>query len=294
MTDIFDGCTLRPSTRALYTKNLLTLNNHREITSPTFLKDHAKVMQKIAHLKPTTQRGYIIAAVTYLKCQPKQKKTTQLIEQYTKTMNEMNAQLRTNNTKSDSESDNWMTQEELKEKYNELKEDIARFEKRKTLSEQEYQRLLQYIVLSLYYLTPPRRNSDYQNMKFGDSSDSSEYNYIDIPNERFIFNNYKTSKTYKQQLIDIPPHLMDAIRTYLRHVPEHAEFFLSRQDGQPLRHVNAITRILNTAFGRRVGSSLLRKMYHTSKYADVMDELEKDAEKMGHSVDVVKSHYLKK
>jgi hypothetical protein len=54
--------------------------------------------------------------------------------------------------------------------------------------------------------------------------------------------------------------------------------------GEPLVAVNAITRILNKIFGKKVGSSMLRHIFITDKYGGAKTEMEKDAEAMGHSV----------
>jgi hypothetical protein len=64
-------------------------------------------------------------------------------------------------------------------------------------------------------------------------------------------------------------------------------------DGKPLSQVNAITRILNKTFGKKVGSSMLRHIYLSSKYGKVVDEMKEDANAMSHSVDMQKD-YIKK
>lgn len=295
----FQKSNIKHSTIELYRKNLMSLNNNKPITSTTFLKDPSKILQKIAHFKPTTQRSYIISVVSFLKCQPSSKTNKKMFDDYTKIMNEMNENLRTNNEKSEAEKANWITADEIKTRYNELKAEVAQILKGKTtLKEAEYNKLLQLVVFSLYFLVPPRRNADYQKMKFKPNETETEtetdYNYIDLKNRKFIFNNFKTNKTYKTQIIDITPELLEVIKMYLRFVPDDAEYFLVKHNGQHLRLINDITRILNSIFGRKIGSSMLRKMHHTHKFGEVFDALEKDAEQMGHSVDVVKTHYLKR
>jgi hypothetical protein len=61
-------------------------------------------------------------------------------------------------------------------------------------------------------------------------------------------------------------------------------------DGEPIVAVNAITRVLNKVFGKKVGSSLLRHIYLSSKYGDTLAEMKKDSAAMGHSLEVQKTY----
>ena len=88
---------------------------------------------------------------------------------------------------------------------------------------------------------------------------------------------------------------------YLRHNPNFrtargrtADFrFLVKPDGTPLTAVNAITRLLNKLFGKRVGSSMLRHSYLSQKYGTVLEEMKQDAQMMAHS-DGVQRTYIRK
>jgi integrase len=62
-------------------------------------------------------------------------------------------------------------------------------------------------------------------------------------------------------------------------------------DGKALTAVNAITRILNKIFGKKLGSSMLRHIFLSDKYD--IKEMEEDAEAMGHSV-AEQRKYLRK
>ena len=58
----------------------------------------------------------------------------------------------------------------------------------------------------------------------------------------------------------------------------------------PVDKENGITRILNKIFGKKVGSSMLRHIYLSSKYN--ITEMKEDADAMGHSTKEQKD-YLK-
>jgi hypothetical protein len=127
-------------------------------------------------------------------------------------------------------------------------------------------------------------------------------NYYNVDKQQMIFNKFKTAKKEGQLKEDIPAELQSVIGTYMKfhpllkgkkiikgtNVP-----FLVYYDGKPLSQVNAITRILNKTFGKKVGSSMLRHIYLSSKYGKVVDEMKEDANAMSHSVDMQKD-YIKK
>jgi len=114
----------------------------------------------------------------------------------------------------------------------------------------------------------------------------------------FIFNKFKTSKKYGQQTVPVAPDLVPVLEMYLKHHPlckgnkgKTVECkFLVAPDGTAFHAPNTITRMLNTIFGKKVGSSMMRHIYLSSKY-DV-SEMEKDANEMGHSMEEQRK-YLK-
>jgi hypothetical protein len=46
-------------------------------------------------------------------------------------------------------------------------------------------------------------------------------------------------------------------------------------------------------FGKKIGSSMLRHIYISDKYKDVMEEQQKDAANMGHSVELQREYFKK-
>ena len=65
------------------------------------------------------------------------------------------------------------------------------------------------------------------------------------------------------------------------------------QDGKAIDSSTDMTRMLNKIFGLKVGVSMLRNIYLTSKYGDQQKELAEDAKDMGTSVDTASKHYIK-
>jgi hypothetical protein len=122
-------------------------------------------------------------------------------------------------------------------------------------------------------------------------------NYYDLATHKFHFFVYKTAKSYGEQVVDVPEELQQTLADYFKFHPlartKAKEFkLLVKQDGSPLSTVNAITRILNRIFGKKVGSSMLRHIYLTSKYGNTIEQMEKDSMAMAHSVGQ-QSEYIK-
>lgn len=288
---------IAPSSLKLYLSNLKRLNDGQEIKNLNFLKDVEATLKKIEHYKDNTKRSYIISIVSLLKQEPKLKK---LYDSYYKILIDFNDKLKNNTTKSDKQIENWITQDEVKKIYEEIK--TKALEGMTTRKIKNYDDLLNYIVLSCYVLTPPRRNKDYQLMmltKKYDPESSKEYNYLDIINKKFYFNNYKTAKSYKTQEVDINDDLFNVINSYLKYHPLIKDLkkedipFLVYEDGKPLTGVNDITKVLNKIFKKKIGSSMMRNIYLTDKYGQENKDKMIDAKAMGTSTQQLDATYIK-
>jgi len=299
--DNFKNKQISASSLKLYLNNLKRLNGGQEIKNFNFLKDVDKIVEKIKDYKPNTRRTYLISIVSLLKEEPKQKK---LYDKYYSLLLEYNKDLQQNNTKSESQKENWISQDEVRSIYKKLEEEVMSTLNKKKITEDEYNNLLSFVVLSLYTLQKPRRNLDYQYMvivkKYADDMDK-KYNYLDLDNNKFYFNNFKTKKTYQTQTVDVSPELQQVIKVYLQYHPLKSELkkknvlvpFLVNYHGVPFESTNTITRILNKIFGRKIGVSMLRNIYLTDKYSDNLGELKKDAEEMGTSSNTIQNQYIK-
>ena len=83
--------------------------------------------------------------------------------------------------------------------HEELKNNVEKIKDKNNLDKNEYNLILYYFVFSLYIYIPPRRNSDYLNCYIIINKPKlldQDKNYL--YKNKFIFNNYKTSKTFGQ------------------------------------------------------------------------------------------------
>jgi hypothetical protein len=289
------------SSLKLYFNNLRRLNGGDFPKSFTFLKDVEAVVAKIADYKPNTRRTYLISIVSLLKTEPKQKK---LYDKYYALLETYNKNLATNNEKSETQKDNWLSQDAVKKVYDELTAEVKPLLEQKKLGTDAYNKMLSWVVLSLYTTQPPRRNLDYQMAvvcnKYNSDLDP-HFNYLELPTGMWYFGNYKTKGTYKVQEIKCSDDCLEIIKRYLKFHPLKAELkkktgavpLLVNSLGEPFEANNAITRILNKIFGRRIGVSLLRNIYLTDKYSGKISELNADATQMGTSASTIQNQYIK-
>jgi hypothetical protein len=256
------------------------------------------ILDKLKKFKINTQKTKIIAIIALLKVFPQQK---DLLDKYSEIIGNINKVTNvTNKEKSENQIKNWVTKDEIFDIWNALDNVVNTFTNKKNLSEKQYNLLLQFVVLSLYTLTSPRRNADYSKMlvikKVTDGL-PQDLNYLDLQKRTFIFNNYKTSRVYKQQVEKIPEELFNVLKIYLKYKPNDCPYLLCNFDSTPLKHINSITLILNKIFGKKVGASLLRNIFMSEKFSGLqkqLDELGNTAESMGTSKASALGVYIKK
>ena len=276
------------STSTQYLQTLYRLNNSKPFKNMGWIKDSATVQETVAKLADSTKAVYYRILGTVLGLFPSYGK----VRKYWMKLSE-EVQPAPSAEKSEKQEENWLSWSEVQHVADALERDLSPVINAKTrsaLAPEIYNKLLDFVVLSLYTKIAPRRNKDYAVMyvvKKYNPEMNSDYNYYSREDSKFVFNNYKTAFSFGQQIVDVPDDLKKLLDSYLRHHPLKAlpAFpLLVHEDGRPIHPINGITRILNRIFGKNVGSSMLRHIYLTQKYGGAMTEREDDAEAMAHSM----------
>jgi integrase len=301
LDEVFKDKKITESSKKLYCSNLKRLNGGLEVKDFKFLTNADKVAETIKESKPNTQRNYYIVICSVLgELKKDNKKYQKLYDVYYKILTELNTTLKDQTAKTDTENENWLSQEVIQDKLTSKMEILKEISKKRKLNKEQFERLLDLIVLGLYTLQPPRRNIDYLNMfiltnAYNAETHGTEKNYLDLVNKTFVLNNYKTAGTYKTQIVPINDELFNIIKLYIkfRGLKESNIPFLVDYEENPIMESNALTKKLNNIFEKKVGSSMLRKMYLTNKYSKVMEEMKEDAKDMGTSVGVAQTNYIK-
>ena len=293
---------LAESSIKLYLRNLEKLNDNQPIKNLKFLNNIEDITKKLTDYKENTKRGFFISITSVLSLDKTTKAKQKLYDKYFELMMQKNKELKKEegeNIKSDTQEKNWLSWDEVEKYWTDLKSKVDSFKSKQ--SENQYNILLQYVILSLYYCLPPRRN-EYQHMVIINKSTpdlTKDKNYLDWTNKQMIFNKFKTSKKDGSITIDLPEKLIEVLSIYIKYHPlikgkitsKFTEVpFLVFYDGKPLEKVNSITRILNKIFGKSVGSSMLRHIFLSNKYKDVTAEQKNDALLMSHSINQQKDY----
>jgi len=286
---------LSDSTAALYCRTLRKLNWGEDIKNLNFLKKVPEIVKRMDHLADSTRKSHLTSIISILSCFPAMKtiqdKYYKVLKEYEKAIASVDTSVATK-----TQRDNWISWPEVLHRWEDLKAAATPLLKKTHLSDAEYLRVLQFVVLSLYVLVPPKRNADWSKMVVGSGTDATK-NYFDIKNKKFIFNNYKTVRTHGVLQEEVPPELYRILKAFLKFNPlakEGEEYpLLVFYNGKPfITNGNIMTRFLNSFFGKNFGCSMLRHAYLTEKYGAEAEEKKKDAAVMGHSL-TMQGNYIK-
>ena len=283
-----------------YVRDLILLNNKNDnINDLKFLKNTENIDKYIENdkYKDITKRNYYNSLNVIILLYPKYKK---LQEYYYNKFLEYNDKIKANGSMSEEKKNNMINYNELLDILENLKNKVDEFKEKDKLDKKEYNILLQYLILSLYLKISPRRNKDYINMfiplkKLKLMND--KLNYLFINKSKFIFNNYKTSKIYNEQVIDINNDLMDVIKLYLKYHPLYHNKdndlipFLVNYKGLHLKNINSINEVLNK-INKNINSTMIRHSYITYQFKDQDEKSKKIAHDMGHSQKMQKEYIV--
>jgi hypothetical protein len=262
----FIGGKMSDSSKKLYLHNLKKLNDGKELKDFNFLKKTEQIMVKMPKNRNTC-RSYIIAVVNACKNRKGFKKT---LEFYTKKMDEINAELKDGTAKTERYIENELSWQEILEARDKLPKDS-----------------IEYVVMCLYTMSAPRRNLDYV-MKIGSPQETG--NWYDGKN--FYFGNYKTAGKYHTQVIEPSDELKQVLHSYLENRPFKSNDLLIKRTGKPFS-TKDIQLTINKVLGKKIGCTLLRSIFLTSKYGKVLEEMKDDTDAMATSINVARSNYIK-
>jgi integrase len=296
---------LADSTAHDYVRTLFTLNGRKPFRTLAFLTDLDDITYKLKQYAESTSQAIVGAIVSTLSLFPTNKRYTKALNHYRELLKEKTKELKEETAKSEmtpKQKDNWFEWEEVMAKHKELADSVEKL--KKPVTGPDWDKLLRYVVLSLYTMIAPRRNKDFQEMLVVNKlvpSLPKDKNYYAIKEGKFLFNTYKTAKTYGSQEITVPEDLKKVLDTYIALHPNRKDKrkapnfpLLVKDDGTALNASNGITRTLNKIFGRKVGASMLRHIWLTGKYSKTVEDMGEDAKAMAHSTAVQRTYIKKK
>lgn len=296
----------KDSTINMYASNLMKLMKTIETEDFKFLKTPSKVEDILKDLHYTTRRNYLNAIVVYLMAE--EEKNEELIEKYTELRDELNKKYEEDQATgviSDKQKDNFVDIEEVNKMIEEMRKEIVerKIFTKETLTPKDRSLLQVYVIYSIYSRVPLRNDVAGMEVitktvynKLTDD-DKKERNYLVMTkNSMFmVLNRFKTQKKYGELVFYLQKDLEKILRKYIK-INGKGVLFKSGT-GKPLTR-NALSQLmLKTSkkyMNKNISSTMLRKIYLSSKYADVKDEMAKDSAIMGHSTDTQSKVYIKK
>ena len=201
---------------------------------------------------------------------------------------------RMNQKKSEKESAKWVDLQQLKK--------MPDYWKRRFLKVKSESHALYWLLASLYMTAnycPPRRNI-FATVKYYETEPATENgNYFVRSPAKFVYQDYKTASKHGKVVVKIPKNsrILKAIDAYKKY--NNSNYLLQYKPTKKPFTSDQITKTLYQVFkpvGEGIGSSMLRKIYVSSKYEDQAELKQRQAlaKKMGHSVNTQMIYYEKK
>jgi len=290
---------LKTNTIKQYEAQLRKLQKLFDSDNYDFLNDPKKVEEKINHLHYTSRRNVYNAVIILLLALDKDK---ELVDTYGEMRDELNKQYQDEQASgkiSDKQKDNFVDIDEIYKMLNQMEQEIKSLKKKSSLNQNERQLIKAYTIFSSLVRIPVRNDlagliyiSKTTYNKLTDKEKEDNNYLVQLKNNlQYIFNEYKTAKKYKENIIDIPKDLQKILRMYIK--------FNDYKIGDVIFPIskNGLTQLLTKYsmkyMNKKISSTMIRKSYLSSKYSDMKKEMEEDAKIMGHSVATQQKVYVK-
>ena len=289
--------------------NLKKLQKIYDTDNYDFLKKPEDVMDKLSDLHYLSQRNILNAVVVLLMALNSDEKYDKLLEEYGSLrdgLNDKYSDEQKSGIISDKQSKNFATTEEVFTMINKMADELKPLKKKSKddITKKEMQLLQAFVLFNIYARMPFRNDvagmEAIQKRAYNKLSEEEKKakNFLVVEKGGlfFVLNKYKTAKKYEE--LDLPiedPTLKKILRYYLKMNGMGVLFKTST--GKPLTRIELSKVLLKYSqkyMGKSISTTLLRKIYLSSKYGNMKEELEKDNKVMGHSKAVALDTYVKK
>ena len=280
------------------------LGNEDEMEDLDWLTDVEKITDILSDKHFTTLRNYLNSIIVSLQVA---EYPQELIKEYQSIRDEFNDKyIKENSTGviSAKQEENFATMDEINGVIKEMKEEIdSKKLFRKDITPKEKALVQMYVIINILTQYPFRndlagmkliKKKAFNNLSM-DEKKKNNYLLQDKNDFYFILNEYKTQAKYGEKKIKVEKNnLPSLLRKYIPLLD--SEYLFVSSTGKPFSR-NALTQILSKTFEKylekKISTTLLRKIYMSSKYQGTKEEMEKDAEILGHSKELGQLIYTK-
>ena len=295
---------IKENSLKIYISNLSKLKKIFEADDLNFLNDIDEVKEKIKDLHYTTQRNYYNSIIIYLKAKDKDLK---IIDKYDDIRNELNSKYITdnqNNKISEKQKDAFVDIKELYKMIDMIGDELKnkKIKKQSSLSSKDKALLQVYIILNILIKIPLRNEiatlESITKTQFNKETkeEQNTNNYLVVENNKmfFVLNEYKTSKKYKQKIINIPKDLEKLLRMYIK-INGMGILFKTSTNKQIT--TNELSKILlktsKKYLDKNISTTMIRKIVLSDLFAENKKQQLKMSEITGHSVETMNNIYIK-
>jgi hypothetical protein len=203
------------------------------------------------------------------------------------------------NEKNEKLNEKWISYIELTDIFNKYYDKYINIIKNKTVVKiNDYYDIQNMVIFSFYILIEPVRSYEIATLKYQNFNKNTD-NYIDLINNKIVFNQYKTSKFYKQTSINLSDNhkLINLIKLFIP-FKQNNQFigdYLFNSNDNTLLDSSSIMKRLHRIIGKPISSSTIRKIYLSDNYnLDDVKKLNNTAKNMMNSTNVIQKNYIKK
>lgn len=293
---------IKSSSLNMYLNNLKKLNKElgsENLFSLDILENKEKIDDFLKDRSDNTKKNYYASIVVLLLTD--EKKYEKIIEEYRLEMELLGQKLDKiyrSQEKTETQSKNWSSLENLQKIVNEYKKEIDRkgLFKKTSLTSREFDLVQKYVVGMLYVGDPknnPPLRSDYI-MKVLHISDYNKLskqnlkkNYLVVKSKNkkfFHLGEYKTEGQYGVKIIPLGSKLNSVMNKWLN-VNKTGDLLISTQTSKPMTP-NQLTKYVIKTFkhnNKSIGISMIRHIVITELFPPKLKEKEETADLMGHS-----------
>lgn len=245
-------------------------------------------LKDLEEVKPNIKKTILSALISITKDSHNKK--------YKKVMMDSAQEVQASNLKqekTEAQTKNWISQQELLNKFNEMKKDVKSLWKKQPLTKSEYMKLqdLILVLITSGLMIPPRRSKDWTEFKLKNYSEKDNY----IKGNKLYFNTYKGSDNKGQQIIELPGAKKDLVMIFKKFIKlSPNDYLLVDSQGNKFNSVK-LNQHLERIFNKKISVNIFRHSYVSEKYNFTqVKELTKDAVDMGSSVNMMLNQYIKK
>ena len=271
--------------------------NAKETTIKMYVSNLNKLM-KIFETDDLNFRNYYNSIIVYLMSKDK---ATELIEKYNEVRDELNKKYtdqQSSGVISEKQKQSFIPLSELKTMIESIRKDLNIPQlKKKEMSSKEYKLLQVYVILEILVRIPMRNDlsnllkiskRDYNKLTDKQKEDNN-YLVIEKTSLQFIMNDYKTSKKYKEKVINVPKDLEKILRMYMKKNGSSENLFPISRNAMSQALIKTSKKYLD----KSISTTMIRKIVASDLLGDVKKAEKELSNKMGTDIETIKSVYVK-